>query len=213
MKFLGVLRLLAVQWRTKLFLAGILTSLFWAGYFSLQHFPVFPETMMAPTKVDRWIPFLPDATPIYLSQFLTMPLILGLTTSRRRLISSCLGLVLIMAVAFVFFFFRPTFVSRPTIPPGSYPLLEMLWSIDRPRNACPSLHAAFVIFLAGQAVSVFREFQCSRCWILAAWISGVAVLVSTLLIKQHVLLDLVAGSVLGIGGLLAASFALRRGSP
>ena len=87
---------------------------------------------------------------------------------------------------------------RPEVTPGTYLFYDFVARNDLPRNACPSLHAAFGVFTAGCAWEVFRGLKRGRWLIGAIWLWTTAVLVSTLLIKQHVILDLIAGAVLGL---------------
>ncbi len=192
-------RILA-EWKIKLLLGGAVTGAFWAGYFLLERLPSASVTQMPELAVDRIIPFQPGAGIIYVSQFVTMPLIIWLMQSRHQLFLCCRGLALLVGVSFVVFYFWPTSVARPQITPGHYFFFDLIAGADLPRNACPSLHAAFGVFTAGCAWEVFRDWSNRRWLIAVTWLWTAAVLVSTLLIKQHVVLDLAAGSFLGFMG-------------
>jgi membrane-associated phospholipid phosphatase len=126
-----------------------------------------------------------------------MPLVIWLMTTRRQLLFCCLNLVLLIGTSFVVFYFWPTSVARPEPSPGHDFFYGVIFNADLPRNACPSLHAAFGVFTAIGAWQVFRGWQHSWWLIGAAWLWTAAVLLSTLLIKQHVFLDLLAGIALG----------------
>jgi membrane-associated phospholipid phosphatase len=197
MNFCGIWQCLIAEWKIKVLLGGIITAAFWFGYFSIEQARIFPVIEMPVTAVDRLIPFQPGAAFFYLSQFFTMPLVLWLMVSRRQIMSCCLGLALLIGVSFGVFFIWPTSVTRPEIIPGQHPLYDLIASHDLPRNACPSLHAAFGVFIAGYACEVFRVWPFRRWLVGAVWLWTGAVLISTLLVKQHVVLDLFAGGILG----------------
>jgi membrane-associated phospholipid phosphatase len=180
-----------------LFLGGAITAAFWAGYFLLERLPGASVTPMPELAIDRMIPFRPGAGIIYVSQFVTVPLVIWLISSRRQLLLCCRGLALFIGASFAVFYFWPTSIARPPIAPGHHFLYEMITEADLPRNACPSLHAAFGVFTAGCAWDVFRDWN-HRVWFIAAtWLWTIAILISTLLIKQHVFLDLLAGGCVG----------------
>jgi membrane-associated phospholipid phosphatase len=193
----GLWRCVIAEWKIKFFLGGAVTLAFWAGYFLLERFPQAPVTQMPELAIDRMIPFWPGAAFIYVSQFATMPLIIWLMTSRRQLFVCCRGLTLLIGVGFACFYFWPTSVARPEMGPGGNFFYDLVVNSDLPRNACPSLHAAFGVFIAGCAWEMFRSWKNGGWLIGAMWLWTAAVLVSTLLTKQHVFLDLAAGVVLG----------------
>ena len=93
-----------------------------------------------------------------------------------------------------------------------YFFYDLVAGADLPRNACPSLHAAFGVFTAGCAWEVFWGWKNSEWFIGAVWSWTAAVLASTLLIKQHVFLDLLAGSVLGSLGWWSMRWQPKRSS-
>lgn len=186
------------EWKIKLLLGGAITALFWGGYFRLEHVAQAFVTQMPALAVDRMIPFTPGAAFIYVSQFVTMPLVIWLMTSRRQLLRCCRGLLLLIGVSFLLFYFWPTAVARPESVPGRFFFYDLVVGADRTRNACPSLHAAFGVFTAGCAWELFQGWRYSRWLIGISWAWTAAILFSTLLIKQHVFLDLLAGSLLGM---------------
>ena len=197
MNIASLWRIIIAEWKIKFLLGGAITVLFWAGYFRLEQLSHDSVTQMPVSAIDRMIPFTPSAAFVYVSQFVTVPLVVWLMTSRRQLLRCCRGLLLLMGVSFLVFYFWPTVVSRPGIVPGRFFIYDLVIGADKSGNACPSLHAAFGIFTAGCAWEVFRGWRNSRWLIGASWLWTAAVLASTLLIKQHVILDLLAGGLLG----------------
>ncbi|MBK8478386.1 MAG: phosphatase PAP2 family protein [Opitutaceae bacterium] len=200
MKLMDLWRHVIAEWKIKVFLGGAITLAFGWGYFRLARLPEDLATQMPELAIDRAIPFLPAAAIIYLSQFVTMPAIIWLMGSRRQLLACCRGLALLIAVSFIIFYGWPTAVVRPELPTGAHFFYGLIASTDLPHNACPSLHAAFAVFTAGCAWEVFRDWKNGHLLIATAWLWNTAILASTLLTKQHVFLDLIAGSALGAAG-------------
>jgi membrane-associated phospholipid phosphatase len=193
----SLLRDLTAEWKIKVFLGGAITAGFWIGYFLLERQPALSITQMPELSLDRMIPFQPEAAFIYVSQFATMPAMIWLMRTRSQLLACCRGLSLLIALSFIVFYLWPTSVARPEVVSHQFFFYDLVAGSDLPRNACPSLHAAFGVFTAGCAWEVFRDWKHGRWFTGTMWIWTVAVLASTLLIKQHVLLDLVAGMALG----------------
>jgi membrane-associated phospholipid phosphatase len=197
MKIVSLWRIIIAEWKIKFLLGGAITVLFWVGYFRLEQLSHGSVTQMPVSAVDRVIPFTPSAAFVYVSQFITVPLVVWLMTSRPQLLRCCRGLLLLMGGSFLVFYFWPTVISRPGIAPGQFFIYDLVVGADKSGNACPSLHAAFGIFTAGCAWEVFRGWRNGRWLIGASWVWMAAILASTLLIKQHVFLDLLAGGLLG----------------
>ena len=85
----------------------------------------------------------------------------------------------------------------PAIDVGAHPAFALLQGVDAAGNACPSLHVATAAFTA---VWVDRRLACIGTpawlrWTNVVWF--VAIVWSTLAIKQHVVLDVAAGLLLG----------------
>ena len=76
MKPVDLWRHVMEEWKIKVFLGGVITLAFWWGYFRLARMPEDLATQMPELAIDRMIPFLPAAAAIYLSQFVTMPMII-----------------------------------------------------------------------------------------------------------------------------------------
>jgi membrane-associated phospholipid phosphatase len=210
MKHQSLFSRLAAEWKTKLFVGSLVTGAFWLGYFLLQKHPVFPVRVMPSCEIDRLVPFMPEAAAVYVSQFLILSVLAWLTSSKADLTALCKGIGLISGTSFLVFFFWPTCVIRPVSQPGRDVIYDNVVRFDGTENAFPSLHAGFAILIAGYAVHVFRGWRLERILVSMAWLSSAAVLASTLLTKQHVFLDILAGSALGgVGYLYFARTAAR----
>jgi membrane-associated phospholipid phosphatase len=151
---------------------------------------------MTPTAFDRMIPFQPEPWSwIYLSYYALsggLPWLLPDRDSIRRYMV-CVAVMVI--VSFSAFLFLPTRVVRPAELGDGF-AMNLIVGLDGTMNACPSLHAAFIVSMGGLAWRVFGT--AIPCWLLAfcaVWFA--AILYSTIAIRQHYVVDLVAGSLTG----------------
>jgi membrane-associated phospholipid phosphatase len=104
----------------------------------------------------------------------------------------CLALGGLGLVGLVIFLFWPTAIPRPDS--AAY---RPLIAIDKPGNACPSLHAAFAVFSAICIDRLARHLGDRGLVRSLSWLWCLGILYATLATKQHVAVDLVAGSALG----------------
>jgi membrane-associated phospholipid phosphatase len=101
------------------------------------------------------------------------------------------------AVGLVVFYVWPTAAPAPDIDWARYPDMDFLKNIDASGNAFPSLHVATAFMSAIWFHQLLRGFGVPR-WLLAGnWAWCVAIVYSTVAIRQHVAVDAVAGLVLG----------------
>ncbi|MGD0058335.1 MAG: phosphatase PAP2 family protein [Verrucomicrobiia bacterium] len=183
------------HWRTKLLLTLGLPVGFCAGYLLLQRHPWRPVTSMKPLVLDQMTPFVPGAIYLYESLWLLMPIAPWLIRSRADLNRYSAGVIVIAVAGFLTFWIFPTAVLRPALPSEANGLYRALIRIDGPANAFPSLHVAFAIYHAAWCGAVLPK---RVGWIIWPW--AMAIVASTLLTKQHVALDAIAGAAVGWAG-------------
>ena len=89
-------------------------------------------------------------------------------------------------------------------PPSDFPGFALLRGVDAAGNACPSMHVAIAMFSAICLHDVLRRLCVPRGWQLfnGAWFLAIAY--STVALKQHVVIDVVSGVLLGLIFALAA---------
>ena len=188
----------AAYWPMKLFGITGFIVVFFIAYFLLLRFPVFPVTLMPVTWLDRAIPFHPSALPVYFSLWIYVSLPPSLLRNRRELIAHGLGAMLMGVMGLSIFFFWPTAVG-PATTLGTTDMEAIAWlkQVDAAGNACPSLHVAFAVYAGLWLDRVLRDMQAVRAIrvINVCWCSAIAY--STLATKQHVLVDVLAGAILG----------------
>ncbi len=147
------------------------------------------------TPVDAVIPFVPAAIWAYVSWYPASLAILlaGPEKFRRLCLAEFAAFVLCSAVHLLW----PISIERPpvgTLVGASASLLRTLYAVDRPVSLFPSFHAAVTPIL----LQLWPPSWGLRIG-LVAWMA--AICLSCVLTKQHYLLDVVAGLLVGLGSL------------
>lgn len=160
--------------------------------------------------LDRVIGFQPWALGLYVSLWLYVSLAPGFIADRRELLAYAVAAASISLVGMAIFVFWPTATPVSALDWSRYPSYDFLKNADAARNACPSLHVAFSVFSGIWIERSLRRIHSPR-WIRALnllWAIGIVY--STLATKQHVVLDVAAGAVLGGEAAALLALYLRR---
>jgi membrane-associated phospholipid phosphatase len=186
------------EWPLKLAVAGVLALGYCTGYLWIERHPWREPIVFALTAVDRWTGFDPNWIWVYQSVYALLPFGL-LAVNCDEIRRYAVGFTLLTAASFACFCCCPVLGPRPAGTPisGMYGALVHL---DLPLNSFPSLHMA----VATYAACVARRFFPSLAIALTLWVLLIGY--STLALKQHYLVDLPPGIVLGW---LAYRFAWR----
>jgi membrane-associated phospholipid phosphatase len=188
-----------VRWHFPLkFLAtSALIALFFVGYFYVQQAPSDVPAVVPLTVLDELIPFQPYALVPYLSLWVYVGAGPGLQRTGRELLMYGLWIGALSVVGLVLFYLWPTRLPDLIANTAGGQMLGMLRRVDSIGNACPSMHVAAAMFTVIRVHDVLARIQAPR------WLKGLNILwcllivYSTLAIKQHVMLDVLAGTVLG----------------
>jgi membrane-associated phospholipid phosphatase len=157
------------------------------------------------TAFDRLIAFWPAILPVYLSLWGYIALPVLLAKDKRELWSFSLGSAAMTTLALVVYWFMPTAIPNFAIDASPGSSLHFLKTVDSAGNAFPSLHVSFSVFTCIVLARQLRESG-APAWLHAfnmAW--AVAIVYSTMAVRQHVLIDVLGGLALG----LALGFTLR----
>lgn len=178
------------------------TCLFMVAFFTiylhlLQH-PVFPVTTMPLTWLDRMIGFQPWALVSYASLWVYVSLPPAVAPDRAHLFSYARHIGLLCLAGMLFFVLWPTTVPSVDVDWGLYPGYALLKGIDAGGNACPSLHVATALYSAIWLNQDLRGLEAGRGWRFGNGLWCGLIVLSTLATKQHVMLDVVAGSALAL---------------
>lgn len=172
---------------------------FFIAYFWILRHPVTEVTVMPLTFVDHWIPFQPFTLPLYLSLWVYVSLAPALLVDRRELISYGIAALAISVIGLGIFHLWPTTIPVPDINWAEYPSVSFLKALDATGNACPSLHVAFAAFTAIWFHRILGQMRTGRGWRWFNWLWCLGIVYSTIAVRQHVSLDVLAGIVLGAG--------------
>ena len=168
-----------------------------AAYFTIQYLTATHQYDFL-VEFDRMVPLMPQFIWIYHSiipiSFITMIFVID----RRELFFtafwSCVLAAVILCICYILF---PSFYPRPEIEVSgvsSY-LLKVTHMFDRPNNTFPSGHVTFtwLMFWAARESKMAKQIDFFGSLYLL-WAIGVSM--STLVLKQHYLVDVISGIVL-----------------
>jgi membrane-associated phospholipid phosphatase len=148
------------------------------------------------TEWDRSIPFVPEWVWVY-SLNIPMPLMLVVWIPRDEdLVKIVGGFLTILMIGLTVFILYPVSASalRPDVDSSTWSraFTGFYYWFDGEANCLPSMHVAYSFFAGLWGLARFR-----RPWGIAYLGLGLAICVSTLLVKQHFIIDVVTGMVLG----------------
>lgn len=170
---------------------------FFIGYFYTLRSPAYPVFEMPRTSWDAMVPFQPEALLVYGSLWFYVGIAPGLLLRVRELLMYGLWAAVLCGCGLLIFYFWPTAVPPRDMDVSAYPGFAILQGVDAAGNACPSLHVATAVFTAiwiDRLVRTMRAPSALR-WANVIWVLAIAW--STVAIQQHVVLDALAGAVLG----------------
>lgn len=181
----------------KMLAGWLIAGVFFAGYFLLLKFPLFPVRSMPVIAIDEWIAFWPGALWLYVSLWLYIALAPGLLTDRRELLRYYVAMLGLSLAGMTVFLLWPTASPNPDIDWTQYSPLGSVIAADDRGNALPSLHAAFAVFTAIWMDRLLRRASVPAALRLLSAVWACGIVYSTLATRQHVAVDVIAGSALG----------------
>ena len=185
-------------------------TVFFGAYFYLLKHPAYPITVMHVTLLDHVIGFQPLALPIYLSLWLYVSLPPAFFSTRRELYQYGAAMALMCITALIIFYIWPTAVPVANIDWSHYPNVDFLKKVDASGNACPSLHVATAFFSGIWLHYLLRRFGAPPWILIINSIWCMAIIYSTIAIRQHVVVDIWAGLALaGLAGLISLRYRTR----
>jgi hypothetical protein len=160
------------------------------------------------TSVDQVIPFLSFFIIPYIFWYVYIFIFLlyFLYKDTKVYLRTVLLIVVAELICFVIYFFFQTTVSRPIILGDTFleVLVQWIYENDRPYNCFPSIHVltTFAVMLASLHIKN-KHLITNLC----IHVSGSLIIISTLFVKQHVILDMV-GSMFLVTFLYGITFEL-----
>lgn len=173
-------------------------GIFFVGYFHVLRHPAYEVRVMPLTWLDHRIAFEPLGLIPYLSLWCYLGIPPSLLKGFRELAAYGGWAAALCVSGLAIFHFWPTAIPAPDIDTLRYPGFGVLQGLDAAGNACPSLHVATATFSALWLERLLREMGAAPALRIlnGAWFFAIAW--STLAIKQHVALDVLAGLLLGL---------------
>lgn len=192
------LRRFSTLWWLKAGGTVVFMLLFFWGYFNVLQHPKGPVTVMPLTVVDSWIPVTPAAFGIYASLWFYVSLPPAFLADMRQLLVYACGIAALCLSGLAIFWLWPTAVPLSDVDWAGHAGMAMIKGIDLAGNACPSLHVATAVFSAVWLAHFLKTIGAPKIFAASSWLLCAAIVWSTLAIRQHVFLDVLAGLVLGL---------------
>jgi hypothetical protein len=180
--------------------------LVWLGvfYYGPQWFPLSAPYELTPSFLDHAIPFFPTTAWIYQSLFFLLPLATFLQPDRETLARFTSGFCCLVLTFSIFFWLCPTDLQLSVaLVHSSWAYDHLVAAVDGRRNAFPSLHAALTTYAGLSIIRLYRGLPLI-CASVTFW--SLALLVSTLTTKQHIMVDVGAGVIAGLVAYALAFF-------
>ena len=175
---------------------------FQVGYKWGYRFHEGPGVISGVTPLDEWLPLVPQFIVFYMLGYLFVFAPCFVVRGRHSFQAAFVVFCAMLAIAFVTFRFFP--VAMPKVyATGADWFSRVAYfqqSQDTPYNTIPSLHVAANVY--AYALIGWQHPGLSRAWIVVP----VLIIASTLLVKQHLLIDVLTGMLLAGAGY----FAFRR---
>ena len=189
------------RWATLWWLKFIGNTAATVGFFVL-YFGVMqqrlPHAWVLPlTPLDRWLELRVAALPLYASLWLYLALPPAFAKDLRELAGFAFNAALMSGIALTVFWFWPTAVPIFPIDGETHPALRFLKTTDAVGNAFPSLHVSFSVYACWFLARQLREVG-APTWarvLNLVWAAGIVY--STMAVRQHVLIDVAGGLLLG----------------
>lgn len=154
------------------------------------------------TGLDNLIPVIPVAVTVYIFAYITWLIGYGVIArdSRGLCYEILSGELVAKFLTMICFLALPTVMERPELAGDDLfsRMLRLIYYLDTPDNLFPSVHCLenWIIFRG-----TLRCEKVTPGYKVAAGVAAVLVFASTLLVKQHVVLDVVGAVVIGELGL------------
>jgi len=158
-----------------------------------------PHRLSTRLRIDDAIPFVPGFAAAYFSGFVLGNMGYVVLNSSASFPRVFLGYLVLFLVGIMFYVLCPCRVDRREeimVTDVSTHLLSMFQQASKPFNSFPSMHVAYCLF---SAVAVLRHDYTALGAVLLLW--ALLVTVSTLLTKQHHVLDVMVGASVALATL------------
>lgn len=172
--------------------------LFFNAYFWVLKNPSGEPLELPLLAPDRWVAFEPLAIYAYGWLWVYVSVAPGLLDHWRSLVRYGAWVAAMCALCLAIFWLWPTRTPVFDIDWSAYPQLAFLKGIDASSNACPSLHVAAALHAACWLHWRLRALGAPAWTRWASALQCLAIVWSTMAIRQHVFIDVAAGAAVGL---------------
>jgi len=192
----------SIHWLTKLLTSIGIFLFFEFGYIwaSKGHQP--SDIINGAFAIDHSIPLIPEFIIPYMLGYFFVLTPIFLFSNKHDYYRGVAVFILTLAVAFILFKLFPIQMSK-TYATGSDAFSQLTYfqqKNDTSFNNCPSLHVTLNLYCWGL---LFIQYGRKMLWL--SW-APIAIIASTLFVKQHLAIDVIGGTILG----LASSYLFYR---
>lgn len=159
------------------------------------------------SKLDDYIPFYKPAILIYSSWFLMLVIPFVYLLKRKSyddLYNIIIPMFAAMFISLIIYVIYPTALDiRVTDITGNDIcswIIRKIQQVDAPNNVCPSIHVSTTVIIYNQFRKILKDNKKSKAFFLL-WSVGICI--STMLVKQHSIIDVVCGIILAYAILFA----------
>ncbi len=181
------------------------------AYIIVQH--SVDDSISLVTELDILLPFVPIFVWPYISLFPVTFLTFVLLVKRHFVFKiAIISSIIALAISIFFYLMLPSmYLLRPDIHESdslSLMLCSLIYQYDLTNNSFPSLHVAYacILYLVTQ-ISVYSHLVWLR---LSYMLWMMLVILSTLLIKQHHIIDVLGGILVALASFKVSTFLVRR---
>lgn len=180
-------------------LALIITYVIATGLYPLFNKPL-EQTYYLGTAIDDWLAFSPVWIIPYVLWYLYLPSVGFLLVFRDKRTGGLTLLTMILGLfcSYLTYSVFQTTVPRPEVLGGDLcsRLVRLIYSIDQPYNAFPSIH---VLITCALMLGTARAENLGKSVKAVIWLLGWLIIFSTVFVKQHVLADIFGGIAIALG--------------
>lgn len=190
-------RRFATLWFMKAMGTTTFMAIFFWCYFSVLAWPLRPVVEVPLTWLDQQIPFTPSAYGVYISLWIYVSLPPAFLGNMKVLLNFGGWVSTLCVVGLITFWLFPTKTPIFDINWTLYPQLAQIKSMDASGNACPSMHVATAVFSAFWIDAILVATTAPHMLRCINVLHCIAIIWSTMAIRQHVVLDALTGAALG----------------
>jgi len=150
------------------------------------------------TDLDHYIPFVKEfIIPYVIWYFYIFGTLVFLCLKDKKVYyRTILAIDIGLLICYVIFFAFQTHVPRPLLVGDDIftKLVALIYSHDQPYNGFPSIH----VLLSFLMIKGINKYQERNLWNMSiVYLIGILIILSTVFVKQHVVLDVLAGIIIG----------------